>query len=139
MQVHTQPEVQTVFDQYPEEVRAKMVHLRQLILETAEETEGIDQLEESLKWGEPSYRSKIGSTIRIDWKAKAPDQYAMYFQCSTQLVPTFRKVYEETFEFEGSRAIVFPLDQPLPEAELKRCIATGLKYHKLKSQPLLGL
>lgn len=82
-----------------------MVKLRQLITETANEIEEKTALEETLKWGEPSYVAKHGSTIRIDWKKKAPDQYAMYFTCTTELVPTFKMMYSEVFNFEGNRVI----------------------------------
>ena len=85
------PEVARVFDGYPEPMRKKMMHLRQLVLDTASETEGVDAPEETLKWGEPSYLTKGGSTIRMDWKARAPDQYAMYFNCNTSLVATFKQ------------------------------------------------
>ena len=36
-------------------MRKKLLHLRQIILDTASETEGVNELEETLKWGEPSY------------------------------------------------------------------------------------
>lgn len=133
------PEVAAVFEAYPESVRPKMKQLRKLVLETAEELETISALEETLKWGEPSYLTKIGSTIRMDWKPKAPDQVAMYFKCTSKLVTTFREVYEDTFTFEGTRAIVFQLEQEIPVTKLKRCIAAGLTYHKVKHEPMLGL
>ena len=60
------PDVAWVFDGYPEPMRKKMLRLRQLILDTATETEGVNTLEESL-WEEPSYLTKGGSTLRIDW------------------------------------------------------------------------
>lgn len=126
-------------DAYPERVRQKLLRLRQLILETAEETEGVNAVEETLKWGEPSYLTKHGSTIRMDWKEKKPDQYAIYFKCTSKLVPSFKTVYKEVFNFEGDRALVFKLEDSLPEAELKKCIAAGLTYHKVKHLPLLGL
>ena len=64
------PEVARVFDGYPEAIRKKMMRLRQLVLDTASETEGVDAPEETLKWGEPSYLTKGGSTIRMDWKTR---------------------------------------------------------------------
>lgn len=139
LQLNVNPEVSTVFNTYPEFARPKMMALRQLVLETAEELETITALEETLKWGEPSYLTKIGSTIRMDWKTKMPDQVAMYFKCTSKLVSTFREVYEDVFTFEGTRAIVFQLDEQIPEKELKRCIAAGLTYHKVKHLPMLGL
>ena len=132
------PEVARVFDGYPESMRKKMLLLRQIVLNTAAETEGVDALEETLKWGEPSYLTKGGSTIRMDWKAGAPDQYEMYFNCNTSLIATFKDVYGDVFTFEGNRAIVFGETDELPVTELKHCISLALTYHRVKHLPLLG-
>lgn len=139
VQLQSNPEVKAVFDHYPITVRSKMEQLRKLVLEVAEEEEQITALEETLKWGEPSYLTKKGSTLRMDWKPKTPDQYALYFKCTSQLVPAFRKVYKDIFTFEGNRAIVFRLYEELPEAALKQCIKATLTYHSIKHLPLLGL
>jgi hypothetical protein len=80
LELKSNPKVDEIFANYPDFVRDKMLFLRGLVIETAKETEGIDKLEETLKWGEPSYVTKNGSTLRMDWKEKAPNQYAMYFQ-----------------------------------------------------------
>ena len=139
MQIQSDPSVQAVFHNYPEGVREKLLALRSLVIETASEIEEITKLEETLKWGEPSYLVKKGSTIRMDWKEKTPEQYAMYFKCTSKLVPTFKTVYGDLFTFEGNRAIVFGMDEVVPETELKRCIAAGLTYHRVKQLPLLGM
>ena len=139
LQINTSPNVNPVFDSYPKPVLTKMLHLRKLILETANEIEDIQQIEETLKWGEPSYLVKKGSTIRIDWKQKSPNQCAMYFSCSTKLVATFRFIFKGIFTFEGNRAIIFQLNDIVPEPELKKCISTALTYHKVKHLPFLGL
>ena len=131
--------VDKVFINYPENVRDKMQFLRELVIETAEETEGLKELEETLKWGEPSFVTKNGSTLRMDWKEKAPDQYAMYFQCTSRLVETFRLVFDNRFQFEGNRAIVFQLNQKIPVNELKECIKASLTYHNVKHLMTLGL
>lgn len=135
----TDPQVETIFANYPDFVRDKMQHLRNLVIETAEETEGVTLLEETLKWGEPSFVTKNGSTLRIDWKEKAPDQYAMYFQCTSRLVDTFRLVFDHKFQYEGKRAIVFQLNQKVPELELKECIKAALTYHQVKGLITLGI
>ena len=138
MKLTSDPKVKTVFDNYPKEVKQQMLHLRGLVLNAAAEIDGLEKLEETLKWGEPSYLAKYGSTVRMDWKAKKPDQFAIYFKCTSRLVPTFKTIYKDQFEFEGNRAIVFKLDDEIPEKELKHCISMALNYHKLKHIPLLG-
>lgn len=137
--ITSKPEVEAVFANYPDFVRDKMQNLRALVIETAEETAEISILEECLKWGEPSFVTKFGSTLRIDWKAKTPNQYAMYFQCSSRLVDTFRLVFDRQFQYEGQRAIIFQLDQKIPIDELKACIKAALIYHEVKQLETLGI
>ena len=109
--------------------------LRQLILETAAAIDSVGEIEETLKWGEPSYLTpitKTGSTIRIDWKNKDRDQYAIYFKCTANLVPAFKEKYPKKFRFDGKRSIVFKIDEEIPVKELKNCIAIALTYHRNK-------
>lgn len=131
--------VDKVFANYPDNVRDKIRFLRELVIETAEETEDLKELEETLKWGEPSFVTKNGSTLRMDWKEKTPDQYAMYFQCTSRLVETFRLVFGNKFQFEGNRAIVFKLNQKIPVFELKECIKASLTYHNVRHLITLGI
>lgn len=131
--------VERVFEQYPKHIQSRILILRQLILDTAIETEGIDNVDETLKWGEPSYITKKGSTIRIGWKHSIPDQYAMYFNCQTRLVDTFKEAYRDLFNYEGNRAIVFAVNDKIPVEELKQCIVVAHTYHTRKHLPMLGL
>jgi hypothetical protein len=137
--IFSSKEVDKVFKKYPKAMQGKLLHLRDLILETAKNSDTIHEIEETLKWGEPSYLTKIGSTIRIDWKEKTPEQYAIYFKCTSKLVPTFRAVFPDKFNFEANRAIIFHMEEKVPETELKKCIAAALTYHKVKHLPLLGM
>lgn len=139
LQIKINPEVKFVFNQYPDSVRNKMIALRELILETARETDGITSIEETLKWGEPSYLTKNGSTIRIDWKSKTPDRYAMYFKCTSRLVEVFKMVFDKRFNFEGKRAIVFQINGKIHIEDLKSCIKAALTYHKVKHLLTLGM
>ena len=137
LQITSHPKVEEKFQAYPKKIKKKLVYLRQLILETAKEI-GIEQLEETLKWGEPSYLVKKGSTIRIDWKSKTPEQYAIYFKCTSKLVLTFKEIYGDLFTYEKNRAILFELNDPVPREALKDCIGMALQYHLVKHLPRLG-
>lgn len=139
IKLNIDPKVNTIFEQYPDAVRDKMLFLKNLVIETAEEMEGLDEMEITLKWGEPSFITKNGSTLRMDWKEKNPQQYAMYFQCTSRLVDTFKLVFDQTFQYEGKRAIVFTLDQKIPVEALKECIKATLQYHEVKNQITLGI
>ncbi len=123
-------EVASVFDSYPRGIRTKMMDLRQLIFDTAAATEGVGELEETLRWGEPSYlttKSKSGSIIRIH--SKGPDQFAVYFHCQTDLVARFKKLYPGEFRYDGNRSITFDKQDNVPEHELSHCISLALTYH----------
>ena len=120
------------FEQYPNHVRPKMEKLRSLVYEVAKTTEGVGQITETLKWSEPAYltsKPKSGTTIRMDWKERNPDQIGMFVNCNTSLVETYRSMFSDELEFEGNRAVLFPVDSPLPEKPLKICIQMALRYH----------
>ena len=138
MEIIENQKVKDSFSNYPKPVRNKLAFLRQLVFETASEIDSIEVLEETFKWGEASYVTKNGSTIRMDWKPKNPDQYCLYFNCKTKLVDTFKELYKDTFKFDGNRAIIFNSDEEIPIIELQHCIRLSLTYHKIKNIPLLG-
>ena len=128
------PAVDAVFDAYPKPVRTKLLALRRLILDTAKTTKGVGLVEETLKWGQPSYlttESKSGSTVRIDQLKTEAGGYAVYFHCQTDLVETFRERYPE-LRYGGNRSILLDAGEKLPEAALRHCIALALTYHARK-------
>jgi hypothetical protein len=109
--------------------------LRRLIFDTAASIEGIGEIEETLKWGEPSYltpKSKSGSTIRIAWKESQKENYSIFFKCTANLVPAFKEKFPQQFNFGGNRSIDFSLNDDVPVKELKQCIALALTYHRNK-------
>jgi len=77
--------------------------------------------------------------IRIGWKQSNPDQYAMYFNCNSKLIDTFKEINRDLFNYEGNRAIVFAVHDEIRVNEVKQCIALALTYHTRKNLPMLGL
>ncbi len=129
--------VADVFNAYPQSAHQPMLELRELVFETALENEGVGILEETLKWGVPSYlttKPKSGTTIRLDWKSGTPGSCAVFFHCQTTLIAHCRQVYPETFVYEGNRCLSFGTDNPMPVEELKHCFALALTYHQKKSR-----
>ena len=128
-------EVGAIFNSYAKKITSKLMFLRQLIFETAASIDGIGEIEETLKWGEPSYltpKSKSGSTIRIAWKKSQKEQYSIFFKCTANLVPAFKEKFPKKFQLGGNRSIDFSLDDDVPVKELKQCIALALTYHRNK-------
>lgn len=131
------PDIQIKFASYPTKARQKLQSLRELIITTAAENE-LSDVEESLKWGEASYRVKGGTAIRIGWKPRNPDAVKVYFHCQTRMIETIREIYGSAFEYEDNRALVIPLGANIEHWPLKHCIVLALTYHRVKHLPLLG-
>lgn len=125
------------FEGYPDDIRPKLLRLRAMIFQLAEAL-SLGEVEETLKWGEPSYKVKTGSPIRLDWKPSSPNNYYVFFHCQTKLVDTFRQLYDDELEFQGNRAIVLDVSSPIPEDMLKHCLTLALTYQQVKHLPLLG-
>jgi hypothetical protein len=124
--------VEATFDAYPKPIQAKLLALRRLIFDTASAIHGVGALQETLKWGQPSYltpETKSGSTLRIDRVKSAADQYAVYFHCQTDLVETFRGLYPTELNYGGNRSILLRAADDVPEAALRHCIGLALTYH----------
>ena len=137
MRPFSNPTVEAHFESYPALVRRKLLAIRDLIFDVAAETQGVGELQETLKWSEPAYvtaQSKSGSTVRMDWKAKAPGQYAVYFNCNTGLVDTFKTLFPEEFRYEGRRAILFDVNERVPKDALAVCIEASLTHHAKKQR-----
>ena len=113
-------------------MRENLLFLRELIFEAALATDGVGKLEETLKWGQPSYvtaQTGSGSAIRIDQVKSNPARYAMYFHCQTNLIATFREFYPREFRFGGNRSILFDRGDQIPDQALRYCVALALTYH----------
>jgi hypothetical protein len=126
------PAVGAVFSTYPKPLKAKLLALRRLIFDTAKTTRGVGALEETLKWGQPSYltpETKSGSTIRIDRVKSSANRYAVYFHCQTDLVATFRELYPTELSYDGNRSIILNAEDAIPEPALRHCVALALTYH----------
>tara|TARA_R110000868_G_scaffold96110_22_gene264431 strand:- start:3129 stop:3536 length:408 start_codon:yes stop_codon:yes gene_type:complete len=125
-------DVKALFDAYPAPLRKRLMALRGIIFRTATETEGVGEIVETLKWGQPSYltmKPKSGTTIRIDAHG---DGCAIFVNCKTTLVDTYRELYGDVLKFEGTRAVVFSVKDELPADVVQHCVALALTYHKRK-------
>ena len=119
--------VEAVIAGYPPVVRAALLKLRKIITGTAAKMDSVGALEETLKWGQPSYLAKGGSTIRIDAVKGDPKRVAVYFICTTDLIATFCELYPE-LDYEGNRAILLDARRKIPEDALRHCVSLALTY-----------
>lgn len=116
------------FAAVPEPAQSRLQEIRELVLKTAEE-EGVEALEETLKWGQPAYvPGRQGTTVRIG-EDEATGGCKLYVHCQTTLVDDWRSQFGSSLKFEGNRAILIDANGPLPAQDLSICIASALTYH----------
>ncbi|MEP4196625.1 MAG: DUF1801 domain-containing protein [Aliishimia sp.] len=138
----TQPEppfanraVAAAFDTFAEQDRSALLAIRRLIFETAAEVPEVGPLDETLKWGQPSYltaKTKSGSTIRIG--TPKTGGVALFTHCQTSLMSDFRDVVGDGFTFDGNRALHLDPSHLLPEDALRLLIRSALTYHLNKGR-----
>lgn len=127
--------VKEAFDAVPARAREGLLALRTLIFEAAGTTQSAGRVEETLKWGQPAYLTpdtKSGSTIRLGVPKSPEHDYALFVHCQSDLTRQFETNYPGEFEFEGTRAVLFRADKPIPADALRHCIAMALTYHSRK-------
>ncbi len=123
-------EVRKVFDRHSAILSRRLYTLRDWVFEVASGDARIGSIEESLKWGQPSYvpaATKSGTAVRIDTHAAIKGSCALYVHCGTDLVARWRDIYED-LAYDGNRAVIFGSAQPLPKAVIQHCIAMAFTY-----------
>lgn len=124
-------DVADIISSYPPKARSKIKELRHLILQAAKKDDRIGFLQETVRWGQPSYitsETKSGSLVRFDLLKKQPDKIALYFHCQTNLVPMFKNWYPE-LQYMGNRAIILDVKNRLPKQKLEKCILAAFTYN----------
>ena len=131
------PAVEQAFATFPPAARRRLLAVRATIFSVAVATEGVGEITETLKWGEPAYltaKSRSGSTIRLGCPRAQPGHCALYFNCNTNLVETFRSLFPNELQFQGNRAIVLAPDARIDKQALALCIGAALTYHRDKTK-----
>jgi len=131
-------DVKKTIQLYPEEIQEQILSIREMIFTLGSQNPEIGEIEETLKWGEPSYIAKQGSTIRIAWRKSSPENYGIFFNCKSKLIDTFKEIYPTCFNYVDNRAMMFNCKNKIPNNELKQCLLLALTYHKVKHLNLLG-
>jgi len=124
MQVPIPPPIQAAMDAVPTAQREILMALRRMILETA-----TGDIEETLKWGQPSYRatgSNKGTPIRIGLNKSGST--ALFTHCQTSVISDFRALFPDEFSYEGNRALI--VEDTSKSALLRSFIKSALTYSK---------
>lgn len=123
--------VESAFLEFPAKERSLLLDLRELILETSDETDGVGLIEETLKWGEPAYltmKPKSGTTIRLGIsKTGVP---ALFTHCQTTVVAAFQALFPDDFTYDGNRAVYVNELSAETRDKLRLLITHALTYHR---------
>lgn len=129
--------VGSVFEAYPRHLRRKLDRIRDLIFEVALETEGVGPIEETLKWGSPSYltcETNSGTTVRIDRVGWQKEKYGVFVHCQSGVLDQFRAAFGREFNYDGNRGIILDSRDEIPEEAVRHFIWLALTYHLRKKR-----
>ena len=127
--------VAAVFKEIPNAPAKRLNTIRGIVL-AAGAAADVGGLEETLKWGQPSYlpkKKRTGTTVRLGWSASDPDNCALYVHCQTTLVDTFRDRFPDEFQYVDNRAVLIPVAEDFSEIALQQIASLAFTYHRDKS------
>ena len=105
--------------------------IRALFLQTAQDIDAYN-LEESLKWGEPAWRPKKGgTTLRVAWSTKSPDELGLFVDCKSDLCARMQWDFPSTFRFVAPRAMYLQLDRNVPETAVTQLAQMAFRYKRV--------
>lgn len=106
------------------QVQQGLLRLRALIFDVADQTNGVGQIVESLKWGQPSYATVnpvSGTPLRIG--VPKSGGIALYAHCQTTVISQARDVMSGIFTFDGNRAVLL---EPGRAGQTRRCVRSSV-------------
>jgi len=132
MQMHpfATQKVKAVFDAFERDQRDIALYLRDLIFAVAADTPEAGSIEETLKWGQPSYLTpdtKSGSTLRIG-TTKAGDT-GIFAHCATTIISDYAATFPGDDRIDGNRGVLFTSKEEINTDRLRHLIRHGLTYH----------
>ena len=128
-------EIAATFESYNPEISEKLLTIRAMIFNIAQQHSEIGQIAEDLKWQEPSYLTnspKSGLTIRLS-TTKHSDKYAISVHCQSRLISDFREVYPQ-LSYDKNRSILLNINDDIPTQLIEQFIYLALTYHYRKKR-----
>lgn len=121
-------QVAAAFAAMPSEPRDGLLRLRELIFEVARDLPNAPAVEETLKWGQPAYLTRKGSTIRLG--VPKSGGFALFVHCQSRLIPDYEVAFPMADRIEGTRAVLFDAADQIDAGRHGWLIARALTYHQ---------
>ncbi|MEX0349348.1 MAG: DUF1801 domain-containing protein [Paracoccaceae bacterium] len=122
------PKIEAAFAAFPPATRGGLLRLRDLIFDTAAALPEPATLSEELKWGQPAYLTRKGTTIRLGVPKHA--QFGLFVHCQTRLIAEFTETFPGEDRIEGTRAVLFDDQGEISAERHGWLIARALTYHR---------
>ncbi len=119
-------EVAAVFNGFPNSARKGLLHLRELVFLSAASDPEIASISEELRWGQPAYLCKTGSSLRLG--IPKTGGFALYVHCQTTLIRDFTELFPFGFSIEGNRAVHFQSVSGIDDEKITFLINAALRY-----------
>lgn len=119
---------------WPADAQHRLLEMRAIFQDVARAAE-TGPLDESLKWGQPAWRprkARMGSTLRLNWSADAPDQIAAFVDCKTDLAAQMDTRFPGQFRNDGRRSLAFDLSSGLHADAIWQLAHLTFTYHRAK-------
>ncbi|MEM8750618.1 MAG: DUF1801 domain-containing protein [Pseudomonadota bacterium] len=126
--------ISEAINRWDTETRTHFKEVRKRIFAVADQHAQIGSIEETLKWGEPSYltvRPKSGSTLRVSTN-REDGRLTLFVNCQTDLIDQIKTRYPDAFDYHGKRSVVFKSTSGSDADALDHVIALVLTYHSRK-------
>jgi hypothetical protein len=72
-------------------------------------------------------RARSGTTVRL---GVSPGACAIFVNCNTSLLATYRDLNPDVFAFEGDCALVLPAGGALPVEAVRHCVRLARTYNR---------
>ncbi|SCZ54215.1 protein of unknown function (DU1801) [Epibacterium ulvae] len=122
--------VAAAFEAFAPDQQQILLQIRALIFATAAQLPEVGAIDETLKWGQPSYVPKkrnTGTPLRLGCPKSGG--VAVYTHCQTTVIPQFRDLFPDHFQYDGTRAVHLATTQAVPNEQLEFLIRSALRYH----------
>ena len=109
--------------------------IRSLVLAAGEAADA-GGIEETLKWGQPSYlprKKRVGTTVRLGLLSSNPNHCALFVHCQTTLLDQYRDRFPDEFTYLDNRAVLIPIEGKFPEIALQHMASMAFTYHRNKT------
>lgn len=121
--------IRAAFSEFDPVIEETLLAARRLILSTAGDLDAVSSIEESLKWGQPSYASvpKTGTPIRLG--VSKSGAATMFVHCQTTLVSDLEADNAHGLKTIDNRAVVLPSGDFADHPGVLSFVRSALTYH----------